>query len=50
MKERIIIQCVVGLLAAALIFASGSTDLIYVGCSVLFFAFCIAYAAWCERL
>ncbi len=50
MEERIVIQGVVGLLAVALIFATGNTDLIYVGCAVLFFALCVAYAAWCERL
>jgi len=50
MKERTIIKIIVGLLAAALIIATGNTDLIYVGATLLFFGVCIAYAAWCERL
>jgi len=50
MKERTIITSIVGLLAAAIIIATGNTDLIYVGAAVLFFVICIAYAAWCERL
>jgi hypothetical protein len=50
MKERSIIKGIVGVLAAGLLFALGSTDAIYIVCSVLFFALCLAYAAWCERL
>ena len=50
MKERTIIKCVVAALAAAVVVATGNTDLIYVGASVLFFIICIAYAEWCERL
>ncbi len=50
MKERTIIKSVVGLLAAVAVIASGNTDLIYVGASLLFFGLCIGYAAWCERL
>ncbi len=50
MKERTIIQCIVGVLAAGFVLALGNTDLIYVGCALLFFGVCIAYAAWCERL
>jgi len=50
MKERTIVQCIVGFLAAVLILATGNTDLIYVGASLLFFGICIAYAEWCERL
>jgi len=50
MKERIIVKCVVGLLAFAIILATGNTDLIFIGASVLFFAIAIAYAEWCERL
>jgi len=50
MKERTIITTIVGLLAGAVIIATGNTDLIYIGASVLFFVICIAYAAWCERL
>jgi hypothetical protein len=50
MKERTIIKCVVGLLASALILATGNTDLIYTGATLLFFAICIGYAAWCEKL
>jgi len=50
MNERTIIKCVVATLAAAVVVATGNTDLIYVGASVLFFVICIAYAAWCEKL
>jgi hypothetical protein len=50
MKERTVIKSIVGLLAAVVIVATGNTDLIYVGASVLFFGVCIAYAVWCERL
>jgi hypothetical protein len=50
MNERTIIKCVVALLAAVVVVATGNTDLIYVGASVLFFVICIAYAEWCERL
>lgn len=50
MKERTIIKSMAALLAVAVILATGNTDLIYLVCSVLFFAICIAYAAWCERL
>jgi hypothetical protein len=50
MKERNIVKCIVGLLAGIGIVATGNTDLIYVGVSLLFFGICIAYAAWCERL
>jgi hypothetical protein len=50
MKERTVIKCIVGLLAAVGIVASGNTDLIYVGAALLFFGVCIAYATWCERL
>jgi hypothetical protein len=50
MKERTIIQCIVGLLAAVVIIVTGSTDLIYVGAALLFFVMCIAFAAWCEHL
>ncbi len=50
MKEKTIIQCIVGALAAALIFAFANTDLLYLGAAVLFFTLCIAYAEWCERL
>ena len=50
MNERTIIKCVVALLAAVVVLATGNTDLIYIGASVLFFVICIAYAEWCERL
>ena len=50
MKERTIIKCIAGLLAAVVVLATGSTDLIYPIAAVLFFALCIAYAEWCERL
>jgi hypothetical protein len=50
MKERTIIKSIVALLAAVVVLATGNTDLIYVGASVLFFVICIAYAEWCERL
>lgn len=50
MKDRTIIKCVVGVLVSVLILATGNTDLIYVGASLLFFTICIGYAAWCERL
>ena len=42
---------VVALLVTVIILATRQTDLIYdVGASVLFFALCMAYAAWRERL
>lgn len=50
MNERTIIKCVVALLAAAVVVATGNTDLIYVGASVIFFGVCVAYAEWCEKL
>ena len=50
MKEKTIVKCVVGLLAFVIILATGNTDLIFIGASVLFFAIAIAYAEWCERL
>jgi hypothetical protein len=50
MKERTAIKSIVALLATAAILAAGNTDLIYLVAAVLFFAVCIAYAAWCERL
>jgi hypothetical protein len=50
MKERTVIKSLVGLLVAIALLATRNTDLIYVGASVLFFAICIAYAEWCERL
>ncbi len=50
MKERSIVIGIVSILTSVGILGSGNTDLIYVGASVLFFAICIAYAAWCERL
>ena len=46
----IIIAPVVGPLAAAVVIATGNTDLIYIGAALLFFGICIAYAVWCERL
>ena len=50
MKERTIIKGIVGLLAALVILGLGNTDLIYIGAALLFFAICVAYAEWCERL
>ena len=50
MKDRTIIKGVVVLLAAAVILGIGNTDLIYIGAALLFFAICVAYASWCERL
>ncbi len=47
MKERTIIKCIVALLAALLILATGNTDLIYIGATLLFFTICMSYAAWC---
>lgn len=50
MKERPVIKCVVASLAAVIILATGNTDLIFVGASVVLFTIAIAYAEWCERL
>jgi hypothetical protein len=50
MKERNIVIGVTLLLAAAVILATWTTDLIYIGAGILFFIVCIAYAEWCERL
>jgi hypothetical protein len=50
MKKRTIIKCIASLLACVLILGIGNTDLIYISAAFLFFALCIACAAWCERL
>ena len=50
MKERTIIKCALGLLVFIPILATGNTDLLYILATLLFFAICIGYAAWCERL
>jgi hypothetical protein len=50
MKERTIIKSIVGLLIIVGILLTGNTDLIYLACTGLFFALCVAYAVWCERL
>jgi hypothetical protein len=50
MKERNIVKGIAGLLAVVLILAVGNTDVIYIAAAVLFFALCVGYAAWCERL
>jgi hypothetical protein len=50
MNERTIVKSVVGVLIAAVVLLTKNTDVIYVGVGVLFFAICIAYAEWCERL
>jgi hypothetical protein len=50
MKEKTIVQSIVGLLVAAGILFTGNTDLIYPVVALLFFVVCIAYAEWCERL
>jgi hypothetical protein len=50
MKERTVIISIVALLAAVALLATGNTDIIYIAASALFFAICVAYAAWCERL
>jgi hypothetical protein len=50
MKERAVVGAVVALLVMGVIVATFSTDLIYILAMVLFFALCIAYAEWCERL
>jgi hypothetical protein len=50
MKERTIVTGMVALLAAAVVLATGNTDVIYVAVTIAFFCICIAYAEWCERL
>jgi hypothetical protein len=50
MKERAVVGAVVALLVMGVIVATFSTDLIYIAAAVFFFALCIAYAEWCERL
>jgi hypothetical protein len=50
MKERTIVTSIAALLVAVAVFVTGSTDLIYPLAAILFFAICIAYAEWCERL
>jgi len=50
MKERTVVAGVVALLVTAVGLATRTTDVIYVAVGVLFFAICIAYAEWCERL
>jgi hypothetical protein len=50
MNERTVIKSVVALLVIAGALATGSTDIIYVAATFLFFVICVAYAEWCERL
>ena len=50
MNERTLVKCIAGLLACVLILAIGNTDLIYIGAAALFFALCVGYVVWCERL
>ena len=50
MKERIVAGVLVGLLALGIAIGTKSTDVVFVVVSVGFFALCIAYAEWCERL
>lgn len=50
MKERTVVGAVVILLILGVVVATFSTDLIFILATVLFFALCIAYAEWCERL
>lgn len=50
MKERIIVKSVVAVLAAVVILATGNTDLIFIGASIVFFVIAIAYAEGCGRL
>jgi predicted histidine transporter YuiF (NhaC family) len=50
MKERTIIKTVAALLGAIVVMAIGGTDAIYPIAALLFFAICIGYAEWCERL
>jgi len=50
MKERTIVKSIVSLLIVAVILLTGNTDIIYIAVGLLFFAICIAYAEWCERL
>ena len=45
-----VFDIITGDVSDPLIIATGNTDLIYVGATLLFFGVCIAYAAWCERL
>jgi hypothetical protein len=50
MNERTVVKSIVGLLVLVVVLATRNTDLIYIGVAGLFFALCIAYAEWCERL
>jgi len=49
-KERAIVAGIVAFLIMVGLIASNFTDGIYVAASLAFFALCIAYAEWCERL
>jgi hypothetical protein len=50
MKERKVVTGIVALLVIGAVLATSNTDAIYVVVSILFFAICIGYAEWCERL
>ncbi len=50
MKERTIAACLVTLLLIGGLFATKSTDAIFVVATLVFFLICIAYAEWCSRL
>jgi hypothetical protein len=50
MKTRLLTAAIVLLVIAAVILATLSRDALYVDAAVFFFAICIAYANWCERL
>jgi hypothetical protein len=49
-KERAFITGIVGFLIIGSLIATNSTDGIYIAASLAFFAICVAYAEWCERL
>ncbi len=50
MNERTIVKSVAALLATVVVVTVGGTDALFVAVSILFFAICIAYAEWCQRL
>jgi hypothetical protein len=50
MKERTIVGGVVITLIFVIAVATKSTDIVFPAASIAFFAICIAYAEWCERL
>jgi hypothetical protein len=50
MKERTFVAGLVTFLLVGSLIAAKSTDATYIAATIGFFAICVAYAEWCERL